>query len=42
MPAEKADLRAIIFHFVLNLFVRLKIYSAQNLSDLFVNDKSEF
>lgn len=42
MPAEKADLRAITILLVLTLLIRLKIYSAQNLSDLFVNDKSEF
>ena len=42
MPAEKADLRAITILLVLTLLIRLKINSAQNLSDLFVNDKSEF
>ena len=42
MPAEKADLRAITILLVLTLIIRLKIYSAQNLSDLFVNDKPEF
>lgn len=42
MPAEKADLRAITILLVLTLLIRLKINSAQNLSDLFVNDKPEF
>lgn len=42
MPAGKADLRAITILLVLTLLIRLKINSAQNLSDLFVNDKPEF
>lgn len=42
MPAEKADLRAITILFALDLFIKLKIYFAQNFSDLFVNDKPEF